>query len=89
MHRLGTACARRLDQCSDIEIARARICRTDPNGRIGEARMQRAGIRVGIHRDDMHAEPLRRAGDAAGDLAAIGDQKRLEHVPLARAQSAS
>jgi hypothetical protein len=51
--------------------------------------MQRACIGVGVNGDGAHAEPLRRACDAAGDLAAVGDQKGLEHVPPLRDQSSS
>ena len=41
--------------------------------------MQRVGVGLRIDRDRAHAEALRGARDAAGDLAAIGDQDGSEH----------
>ena len=41
--------------------------------------MQRIRVGIGIDRDGAHAEPLRGARDAAGNLSAIGDQNRCEH----------
>src|SRR5204863_8261448 len=43
------------------------------------AHMQRLGIGLGIDRDCRDPHPPRRADDAAGDLAAVGDQDLLEH----------
>ena len=74
MQRLGGGCLRRLDKGGNIEVACGSVGGADAHGRIGETRMQRVCIGVGVDRDDAHAEPLRRAGDAAGDLAAVGDQ---------------
>jgi hypothetical protein len=42
--------------------------------------VQGVAIGIGVDRDRPDAEPLQRAEDAAGDLAAIGDQDRVEHV---------
>jgi hypothetical protein len=41
--------------------------------------MQRPGVGLGIDRDRRDPHPPRRIDDAAGDLAAIGDQDRGEH----------
>ena len=46
---------------------------------VGEARVQRAAVGRRRQRDRAHAEPPRRADDAAGDLAAIGDKHVGEH----------
>ena len=60
------------------------------HGLVGHRDMQRAGVGVGIDGDGAHAHPARRADDAAGDLAAIGDQDLGEHdlsVPSASTNS--
>ncbi len=44
------------------------------------ARMQRLGVSVRIDRDRADAQSPCGADDAAGDLAAIGDQQRLDHL---------
>ena len=41
--------------------------------------MQRVGVGFGIDGDRRDAHAPRGAGDAAGDLAAIGDQEGAEH----------
>ena len=46
---------------------------------VAEPHMQRVRVGLGIDRDGAQAEPLRGARDAAGDLAAIGDQDGREH----------
>jgi hypothetical protein len=40
--------------------------------------MHRAGVGFGIDGDGAHAHGARGADDAAGDLAAVGDQERAE-----------
>ena len=47
---------------------------------VGLPHMQRLGIGLGIDRDRRDPHPARRPDDAAGDLAAVGDQNALEHV---------
>ena len=42
--------------------------------------MQGAGVSLRIDRDGAQAQPLRGAGNAAGNLAAIGDQDGFEHA---------
>ena len=51
--------------------------RSGPPRRPAPRAARRVG--VGIDRDRADAEALQRADDAAGDLAAIGDQDRVEH----------
>ena len=46
------------------------------------ADMQRLGIGIGIDRDRGDAHFARGTDDAAGDLAAIGDKKFLDHEAL-------
>src|SRR5208282_2575259 len=62
----------------DIQITVLYWRRTDADSLIGLPPMQRVGIRVAEDRDRTIAESPRRADDAAGDLAAIGDQDFAE-----------
>ena len=79
MDALRAGLAGDLDQALDVEIALARRRRPDRIGLVAGAHMQRLGIGLGIDRDGAHAEPLRGAGDAHGDLAAIRDEDGGEH----------
>ena len=47
---------------------------------IGFLHMQCLGIGIRINRDGANAHGLRRADNPAGDLAAIGNEKRLDHL---------
>ena len=82
MDRLGAARTRRLDDRRDIQITLARRRRTDPPCLVRHRDMQCVCIGVGIDRDRRDAHSPRRAADAAGDLAAIGDQDFSEHGPI-------
>ena len=79
---LGAAGARRGEDARHVEVAVARAAR-DPGARASSASAHVARVRVGIgvHRDGAHAEAARGAEDAAGDLAAVGDQQALDHAP--------
>jgi hypothetical protein len=68
------------DQGRNVEIAVAGGRRTDADALVGEPHMH--GIRVGggMYRDGGDAELLRRAQDAQGDLAAIGNEDLIEHI---------
>ena len=46
------------------------------HGRVAGAHVQRAGIGVAEDRDRADPEPATGTGDAAGDLAAVGDERR-------------
>ena len=50
------------------------------NRLVGSTHMQRIGIGVGIDRDGANAELAAGVHDAAGDLAAVGDQDLVEHL---------
>ncbi len=54
--------------------------RTYANRLMRHRDMQRVLVGIGIDRHGCDPHPLRRPDDAAGDLAAIGDQNALEHV---------
>ena len=46
---------------------------------VGHPHMQRLGVSVGMNRDRTHPKPLSSADHAARNLAAIGDQQRVDH----------
>src|SRR5262249_9652050 len=68
----------RRDDGVDLEIAVARRRRPDAHRLVRLAHMERVGVRVGVDRDGLDAEPLAGADDAARDLAAIGDEDLRE-----------
>ena len=74
MHRVGTGTCRGRDQGIDVEIALRRRRRADADGLVGRAHVRRSRVDVAEHRDRPIAERVARAGDPAGDLAAVGDQ---------------
>src|SRR5699024_4575876 len=58
------------------------LCRragAEPDRAADLAYMQRLGVGIRVNADRHDAEPARRARDAAGDLAAIGDEQRADH----------
>ena len=90
MHRLRAGAPRRVDQRVDVEIARLRARRADAHALVRLADMGRAGVRLGMDGDDMQPHAPGGPGDAAGDLAAIGDQQPPEHdatIPRKRPRS--
>ena len=80
MDRLGAGRQRRRDDLVAAQIAFADRRGADMHRLVGHLDMQRLGVGVGIDGDGAHAQPARRADDAAGDLAAIGDQDLGEHA---------
>ena len=79
MHRLRAGAPRGLDQRVDVEIAGLRARRADAHALVGLADMTRARIGLGMHGDDAKPHAPGGPGDAAGDLAPIGDQQPPEH----------
>ena len=67
------------DHLRDVQIAFAAARRTDADGFVGEADVQREAIGFGIDGDGLDAEFPARGEDAQGDFAAIGDQNFSEH----------
>ena len=63
----------------DDEIAFRRGRRPDRVRLVALPHMQRIGVRLRINRDGAKPEPRGGARDAAGDLAAVGDQDGAEH----------
>ena len=88
MHGIG---ARRLGRRQDVvadEIALLGRRRADRLRLIRLRHMQRPGIGLGVDRDRLQAERAAAADDAAGDLAAIGDQHLLHRLALAPSRRA-
>ena len=79
MHRLGAGFLASVNDAVSAQIAFGRWRRSDQDGLIGLADMQGLGISLGIDRHGRDPHSPRCADDAAGDLAAIGDQDLLEH----------
>ena len=78
MHRLGAGRLAGLDDLVDQQVGLRRGRRSDQHRLVGLAHMQRVGVRFGVDRHGLDAETLAGPDDAAGDLAAIGDQDLVE-----------
>ena len=61
------------------QVGFTRRRRPDMHGFVGLAHMQRPGVGVRIDRNGPDAHLARGADDAAGDLAAIGDEEGGDH----------
>jgi len=70
---------RGVDDARDVQIALARCGLTDANGAIGGPNVTRVRVGVRVDRDRFDAEFPRRMADPHGNLAAVGDQKALDH----------
>ena len=79
MHAVGAGRLRRGDQPGAREVTLRRRRRPDVNRLVGQPHMQRVAVGVGIDRDRAQAHAPGGADDAAGDLAAIGDEDGFEH----------
>ena len=71
----------------DAQIAVLRCPTADRHRLVAGEHMARAGVGLGIDGDGLHAKAARGRGDAAGDLAAVGNQDLLEHHWLPGARS--
>src|SRR6185312_7036184 len=80
MHRLGPGRLAGLYDLFRYQVALGSGRRADMHRFVRHLDMQRLAIGVGIDGDGGDAHPARRLDDAAGDLAAIGDQYLLEHA---------
>ena len=77
--RFGAALSACFDDPLDIEVALGRGCRPDADRFVRHPHMQSFCIGIGINRHRRDPHPLRGADNAAGDLAAIGNQDLLKH----------
>src|SRR5262249_53906437 len=78
MNGLRSARARRAEYRVDVEIT------LDAQRLVGRLYVQRVAVGIGIHSHRAHAQAPSRTHDAAGDLAAVGDQDFLEHQAALR-----
>ena len=69
----------------DVEVATDAV---EGDGGVGLGHERGTGVGRGIDRNGAHAEPFRRARDAAGDLAAVGNENGGEHRRHGRADAA-
>ena len=79
MHRFGPG---GLDRGHDLvyhDIGLRGGCRADMHGLVRHGNVQRVAVSVGIDRDGLDPHLSRCLDNAAGDLAAVGDQDLLEH----------
>ena len=79
MDGLSATRTRGLENARDVEIALACRGRPDAQRLVRGAHMVGVRVGIGVHRDGADAQPPRRAEDAAGDFAAVGDQQALDH----------
>ncbi|MNM30557.1 hypothetical protein D3C81_411190 [compost metagenome] len=75
--RAGAACS--IEDGITAQVALARGGGADVDGLVGQAHMACIAVRIGIHRHGGDAEATAGGDDAAGDLAAVGDQDFAEH----------
>jgi hypothetical protein len=78
MNRVGACEFRGGEKRVDVEVTFLRRGRPDADGFVRLLHVQRAGVGVAEHRDGTIAEAFRRAGNPAGDLAAIGNENFAE-----------
>ena len=81
VYRVRAGGGHRLHDALDVEVASRGRGRADADGFVGLAHVGRRGIRIGIHGHGLHTHAPRRADDAAGDFASIGDEQRSDHRP--------
>ncbi len=74
MDRLGAGRLGGRDDLGNVEIRLCGLSGADRHRLIGHVHMQRVAVGVGIDGHRLDPEPACRPDDAAGDLAAIGDQ---------------
>jgi hypothetical protein len=79
MHRLCASGARGFDDAFDPQIAFRRGRSADVHRLVTGGHVFRVGVRIGIHGHARDAEPLAGRGDAACNLAAVGNQDLVEH----------
>ena len=79
MKRFAATLLRHGEQLVAVEVTFAGGGRADADGLVRHPHVQRSTVGFRIHGDGAQAQPPRRANDAAGDLAAVGNQDALEH----------
>jgi hypothetical protein len=84
--RVGAGVGGGGEQALDVEVRVAHGGRADEDGAVGEADVGGVGVGLAVDGDGAVAEGVGAADDAAGDLAAVGDQDGAEgrHVRMSR-----
>ena len=80
MHGVGAGDLAGREQGGNVEIGVARRGRADADRFVGELHMHRMGVGGRMHGDGRYAQLLRRAQNAQGDFAAIGDENFVDHL---------
>ena len=81
MHRTGAGALAGIDDQRDVQVAVPRRSGAQAQRGVGQLHMARVAVGVGVHRHRAQAHGAGSADHAAGDLAAVGDQKRVKHQP--------
>ena len=75
----------RVEDALPLQITLARGAGADVHGLVAGLHMARVGVGVRVDGDGAHAQACSRGGNAAGDLAAVGNQDLLEHAGFLQA----
>jgi hypothetical protein len=79
MNRLRARDLGRGDDAIEVEVAFAGRIGADAHRFVGEAHVQRIGVRLAVHGHGLDAHLVARAHDAKGDLAPVCDENFCEH----------
>jgi hypothetical protein len=82
VHGLRAGLTAGIDDLVDQQIRLRGRRRADGDGLLGHLHVQAVPVGVGVDGDGLDAELARALDDAAGDLAAVGDQDLLEHMAV-------
>jgi hypothetical protein len=83
MHGLGAGLLAGGDDLVHRQVGFLRRRRADADRLVGHGHVHRVLVGLGIHGDGLDAHLAGGLDDAAGDLAAVGNQDFLEHERLA------
>ncbi len=75
-------CGRRCDDGVDVQVRLRRRGATEGDGEVDRVDVERAGVGLGVDADRVDAHPAGGAGDAAGDLAPVGDEEAANRCPV-------
>ena len=78
MHGIGAGGARRGEDGCNVQVTLGRRRGADVQRLVGLHHVQCAGVGIAVHRHGAVAQAVRRANDAAGDLATVGDEDLAE-----------
>ena len=87
VQRVGATAKAGVDNGRNVEVALGGGCRSDAKSFVSQIHVQCVRVRVRIDRDGANTEAPGRAHDAAGYLAAIGDQDLMKAGAQSRIQA--